>query len=93
MCLEVIVTREVQAYRRANAQAKAFNKARERLRIRYRDRYNVRHNYATRMLAAGMKPAYCAKVLGHSLEMFFRNYATWTDQDENARQEAIWFEI
>jgi integrase len=43
-----------------------------RLGLRYRPPYNTRDTYATMMLMAGMTPAFCAKQLGHSVEMFFR---------------------
>jgi len=42
------------------------------------------------MLVSGMKPAYCAKQLGHSPEMFFRVYADWIDKDESEVQADIW---
>ncbi len=42
---------------------------------------------------AGMKPAYCAKVLGHSLQMFFSRYADWIDKDESEVQAKIWAEF
>jgi hypothetical protein len=41
------------------------------------------------MLAAGMKPGYCAKILGHSLQMFFTTYANWIDAEETKAQENI----
>lgn len=59
-----------------------------RLGIRYRRPYNMRHSYATSMLMAGMKPAFCAKQLGHSVEMFLRTYAKWMDGDENDMEMA-----
>ena len=55
-----------------------------RLGMRYRPPYNTRHTYATMMLMAGMRPAFCAKQLGHSVEMFFRTYARWIDGGQNA---------
>jgi integrase len=42
------------------------------------------------MLEDGMEPAYCAERLGHSLEMFFKTYAKWTNADKSAAQAAIW---
>lgn len=53
------------------------------LGIRYRRPYNMRHTYATVMLMAGMNPAFCAKQLGHSVEMFHKTYARWLDGDQN----------
>lgn len=55
-----------------------------RLGMRYRPPYNTRHTYATVMLMAGMTPAFCAKQLGHSVEMFLRTYAKWIDGGQNA---------
>ncbi len=40
------------------------------------------------MLMAGMRPAFCAKQLGHSVEMFLRTYAKWIDGDQNALEMA-----
>ncbi len=55
----------------------------KRLGIRYRRPYNMRHTYATMMLMAGMTPAFCARQLGHSVEMFLRTYAKWLDGAQN----------
>jgi integrase len=49
----------------------------KRLGIRYRTPYTTRHTYATMMLMAGMRPAFCAGQMGHSVEMFLRTYAKW----------------
>ena len=35
------------------------------------------------MLMAGMTPAFCARQLGHSIEMFLRTYARWIDGAQN----------
>ena len=32
---------------------------------------------------AGMTPAFCAKQLGHTVEMFLRTYARWIDGNQN----------
>ena len=47
--------------------------------IRYRRAYQMRHTYATAMLMAGMTPAFCARQLGHSVEIFLRTYSRWID--------------
>ncbi len=60
----------------------------KRLGIRYRRPYNMRHTYATAMLMAGMNAAYCAKQLGHSVEMFHRTYSKWLDGEQNDREMA-----
>ncbi|MDH0522508.1 hypothetical protein ACOTEK_25870 [Achromobacter xylosoxidans] len=49
------------------------------LGIRYRRPYNIRHTYATMMLMAGMRPAFCAKQMGHSIQVFLTTYAKWLD--------------
>lgn len=51
--------------------------------VRYRRPYNMRHTYATAMLMAGMTPAFCARQLGHSVEMFLRTYSKWLDGEQN----------
>jgi integrase len=58
------------------------------LGIRYRRPYNMRHSYATAMLMAGMTPAFCAKQLGHSVEMFLRTYSKWLDGEQNDMEMA-----
>lgn len=60
----------------------------KRLGIRYRRPYNMRHSYATAMLMAGMTPAFCAKQLGHSVEVFLNTYAKWLDGDQDALEMA-----
>lgn len=45
----------------------------------------MRHSYATAMLMAGMAPAFCARQLGHSTEIFLSTYAKWVD---NHRDDA-----
>lgn len=58
----------------------------KRLGIRYRRPYNMRHTYATAMLMAGMNHSWCAKQMGHSIEMFQRTYAKWLDGEQNDRE-------
>ena len=58
------------------------------LGMRYRRPYNMRHSYATAMLMAGMTPAFCAKQLGHSVEMFLKTYAKWIDGDRDSAEMA-----
>jgi len=89
----IITNQYGQGYRSATRLSDAFSRTLKRCGIRYRSPYNVRHTCATMMLEAGMKPAYCAKVLGHSLQMFFQVYADWIDKDESEAQAKIWGEI
>lgn len=51
--------------------------------LRYRRPYQLRHTYATAMLMAGMTPAFCAKQLGHSVEIFLSTYSRWLDGSHN----------
>jgi integrase len=69
---------EERAFRRSY-----WEPALKRLEIRYRRPYNMRHSYATQMLMAGMNPAFCARQLGHSVEVFLSTYATWIDGARN----------
>lgn len=55
----------------------------KKLEIRYRRPYNMRHTYATMMLMAGMKSAFCAKQLGHSVQVFHSTYAKWIDGQQD----------
>lgn len=89
----IITNQHGNGYRSATRLADAFSATLKRCGIRYRSPYNVRHTCATMMLEAGMKPAYCAKVLGHSLQMFFNRYAEWIDREESQAQAKIWAEI
>lgn len=65
----------------------------KRLGIRYRRPYNMRHTYATMMLMAGMRPAFCAGQMGHSVDVFLRDYARWipgaSDAAEMSKLEAV----
>lgn len=58
----------------------------KRLGIRHRRMYNTRHTYATIGLMAGANPAFMARQLGHSLEMFFKVYAKWIDGQNDERE-------
>ena len=55
----------------------------KRLGIRYRRPYKMRHSFATAMLMAGVTPAFCARQLGHSVEMFLNTYSKWIDGGQN----------
>lgn len=60
----------------------------KRLGIRHRRAYNTRHTYATMMLMAGMKPAFCAGQMGHSIDVFLRTYAKWIPDVSDAAEMA-----
>lgn len=74
---------EERAFRRS-----FWEPALKSLGIRYRRPYNCRHTYATAMLMAGMTPAFCAKQLGHSVEMFLKTYSKWIDGNQDAVEMA-----
>jgi integrase len=58
------------------------------LGIRYRRPYNMRHTYATLGLMNGLKPAFLAKQLGHSLQVFFQVYAKWISSSDDRAEVA-----
>jgi len=60
----------------------------KRLGLRYRRPYQMRHTYATEMLMSGLKPAFCAKQLGHSVEVLLRVYAKWVDGERDDEEMA-----
>lgn len=51
--------------------------------------YDLRHTAATRMLRAQMNPVIIAKIMGHSLKMFFSIYAKPTDKDFHDEMEKL----
>lgn len=58
------------------------------LGIRYRPPHNMRHTYATMLLMAGATPAYAAKQMGHSVEMFLNVYSKWLDDGQGDTEQA-----
>lgn len=58
------------------------------LGIRYRRPYNMRHTFASMMLMAGRTPGWCAKQLGHSVEVFLRTYSKWVNGAQDDRELA-----
>lgn len=58
------------------------------LGVRYRPPNNMRHTYATMMLMAGATPAYAAKQMGHSVEMFLNVYSKWLDDGQGDLEQA-----
>lgn len=56
----------------------------KKLGLRYRSPYQTRHTYATMMLMAGVTPAFAARQMGHSVQMFLKTYARWMDGGQNA---------
>jgi integrase len=69
-----------------NARKRYWAPAIKRLGIRYRRPYAMRSTYATVGLMAGAQPSFMARQLGHSTEVFFRDYAAWINGESNARE-------
>ena len=58
--------------------------------IRQRDARQTRHTFATICLMAGITPAWAARQLGHSVEMFYRVYSRWIDRaDKGAERRKL----
>ncbi len=87
---QIILTQHLEPYADGTNLAQNLARTMKRLGIRYRSPYNVRHTAACMMLEAGMKPGYCAEILGHDLRTFFTKYAAWVDRDESEAQRKIW---
>ncbi len=56
----------------------------KKARLRYRTPYKCRHTRAAELLTKGVKPAWAAKQLGHTMKMFFERYASWIDDDDSS---------
>lgn len=70
------------------AQWKVWQTVLKSLGLRYRVPYQTRHTCATIMLMAGANPAWCAKQLGHSPEMFWRVYSKWIEGADRGKELA-----
>lgn len=58
--------------------------------LRQRDARQTRHTFATLCLMAGITPAWAARQLGHSVEMFYRVYSRWIDRaDKGAERRKL----
>ncbi|RKJ96664.1 tyrosine-type recombinase/integrase [Alicycliphilus denitrificans] len=58
--------------------------------IRQRDARQTRHTFATMCLMAGIKPAWAARQMGHSVEMFYRVYSRWINHaDKGAERRKL----
>ena len=67
---------------------KRFRVAHEATGVRHRSGpYPWRHTYASIGLSNGAEPAWLAKQLGHSLQMFYNVYAEWIGSDEKDQKE------
>lgn len=60
-----------------------WGKRLKQLKIRYRRPYNARHTYASMCLMAGMRPAFIAQQLGHSVQMLLSTYARWLNSQDD----------
>lgn len=66
-----------------------WREALEAAGVPYRIPYTCRHTRASELLTAGIEPAFAAKQMGHTIEMFFRTYADWIDQVRGEQQRAM----
>ena len=82
----IVQTREGDHYYSSRDLGDLFREAVKRLGIRPRSSYNCRHTCATMMLESGAEPSYCATQLGHTLQVFFKHYATWINPDRDAEE-------
>ncbi len=73
----------------AKPQRNMFKACLKRLHIRPRPMYNMRHTYATFGLMNGANPAYMARQLGHSIQEFYRTYATWIERADRGMQKGL----
>lgn len=79
----VFVGKNTKHLQGTEATRKIFKRALLRLGIRDRRQYDFRHTYATICLTVGMKPAFIAQQLGHSVQMLLDNYAKWANSDDD----------
>lgn len=68
---------------------RAWHSALKKARITYRRPYTCRHTRASEMLMAGVEPAFAARQLGHSIQMFLNVYAEWIDGVKDREQKNI----
>lgn len=58
--------------------------------LRHRDARQARHTFATLCLTASITPAWVARQMGHSVEMFYRVYSRWIDgADKGAERRKL----
>jgi integrase len=67
----------------------AWHKALKDARVTYRRPYTCRHTRASEMLMAGIEPAFAARQLGHSIQMFLTVYADWIDGVKDTQQKDL----
>jgi integrase len=56
--------------------------------VRYREPYQTRHSYATMLLMSGANPAWAAKQMGHSPQVFLKVYAKWIEGEASRAELA-----
>lgn len=69
-----------------NIREPYWNPTLKLLGIRRRRPYCTRATYATVELMAGARPAYMATQLGHSLDVFYRDFAKWISHQDDDRE-------
>lgn len=68
-----------EPYADEQSQRKYWTAALKDAGVRHREPYQTRHTYATMLLMAGANPAWAAKQLGHSVQVFLKVYSKWMD--------------
>lgn len=58
----------------------------KRCELKPRDSRQTRHSCASHMLMSGRNPAWAARQLGHSVQIFTKVYATWIDKADKGEQ-------
>lgn len=83
----IVRTRQGEPYVYPGKAFRWYRMALEEAGVRKREGpYPWRHTYASIGLMRGVRPAWLARQLGHSLEVFWRTYATWIRGDEDREE-------
>ena len=61
----------------------------KRAEVPYRNPYTLRHTYASRLISAGLPPAYVASQLGHSIQVLLAVYARWLPRERPDLEAAL----
>lgn len=61
----------------------------KRAGVPYRNPYTMRHTYASRLISAGLPPAYVAGQLGHSVQVLLSVYARWLPRERPDLERAL----
>jgi integrase len=80
----IVLNQYRRQYQSAYHLNQFYRKAHKDANVRLRKGpYPWRHTYASLGIQAGLPPAFLAKQLGHSLNVFYSHYATWITGDDD----------